>query len=235
MSLLKIPFLASVLWGINFSMTSPNPPPKPEESLKPTGTEIIAPRFPVLAKSIFWILPLCEMAVIVACNWPDFRYSDRVLGALVGTDLNPATTIRITAPFLLGWSLNLVGTHIRRHCYNMLGRFFTFELSIRKKHQLITSGPYAYCRHPSYSGAILSGVGAVLSHLSPGAWFLECSGLISNSPAFLATIWIFGTAIIFLALVPRMRKEDALLKKEFGKEWDDWAKAVPYRMFPGIY
>jgi protein-S-isoprenylcysteine O-methyltransferase Ste14 len=43
---------------------------------------------------------------------------------------------------------------------------------------------------------------------------------------------------IFLALacIPRrIPVEDATLKRAFGKAWDEWAKAVPYRLFPGVY
>ena len=29
--------------------------------------------------------------------------------------------------------------------------------------------------------------------------------------------------------------EDELLKKEFGKKWEEWVNAVPYRIVPGIY
>ena len=42
---------------------------------------------------------------------------------------------------------------------------------------------------------------------------------------------VFGT-IIALA---RMSKEDVALKNQFGKKWEDWAKEVPYSIFPGIY
>ena len=41
------------------------------------------------------------------------------------------------------------------------------------------------------------------------------------------------TASIFT--IARMSKEDITLRNEFGKKWDDWAKRVPYSIFPGIY
>jgi len=41
---------------------------------------------------------------------------------------------------------------------------FTFEMSIRKNHKLITSGPYAIVRHPSYVGVILVASGLMLIH-----------------------------------------------------------------------
>jgi protein-S-isoprenylcysteine O-methyltransferase Ste14 len=41
-------------------------------------------------------------------------------------------------------------------------------------------------------------------------------------------------SIIFFTLA-RMSKEDIALRNQFGKKWDDWAKRVPYYIFPGIY
>ena len=40
--------------------------------------------------------------------------------------------------------------------------------------------------------------------------------------------------IIFFTLA-RTPKEDMALRNQFGKKWDDWAKRVPYSIFPGIY
>lgn len=39
----------------------------------------------------------------------------------------------------------------------------------------------------------------------------------------------------FVNIPRRMPVEDEILRSEFGKEWDEWAKAVPYRLFPWIY
>ena len=42
------------------------------------------------------------------------------------------------------------------------------------------------------------------------------------------------TVIIFFTMA-RMSKEDAALRNQFGKKWEDWAKRVPYSIFPSIY
>jgi len=39
---------------------------------------------------------------------------------------------------------------------------------------------------------------------------------------------------LYLVLM-RMSKEDEALRKHFGKQWEDWAKNVPYYVVPGIY
>ena len=45
---------------------------------------------------------------------------------------------------------------------------------------------------------------------------------------------ILNILMSILGLV-RMKKEDAALRNQFGEKWDDWAKSVPYSIFPGIY
>ena len=57
-----------------------------------------------------------------------------------------------------------VGGLIRYKCYRTLGSMFTFEMSIRKDHILVTSGPYAIVRHPSYTGIILVAIAVSLVH-----------------------------------------------------------------------
>ena len=57
-----------------------------------------------------------------------------------------------------------LGGLIRYKCYRALGSMFTFEMSIREGHVLVTSGPYAIVRHPAYTGAILVVIGIFLVH-----------------------------------------------------------------------
>jgi protein-S-isoprenylcysteine O-methyltransferase Ste14 len=62
---------------------------------------------------------------------------------------------------------------------------------------------------------------------------MECSGLLSDSWVVFGLILGCGAVIGAMALGPRMRKEDAMLKEKFGKQWDQWALKVPYKLFPG--
>jgi protein-S-isoprenylcysteine O-methyltransferase Ste14 len=91
-------------------------------------------------------------------------------------------------------------------------------------------------RHPSYSGALLAALGVALCHLSPGTWLVECAGLFEpQNRRILAAVWAVGSSVICAALTSRMRKEDAMLQKNFGREWDEWAARVPYKIIPGLY
>ena len=59
---------------------------------------------------------------------------------------------------------------IRVMTYRHLGRFFRFEASIQKDHELIVSGPYAVFRHPSYTGLMLVFIGWFPWQLGKGSW-----------------------------------------------------------------
>lgn len=50
------------------------------------------------------------------------------------------------------YSIALSVLSFRLWAMKTLGEFFTFEVVIRKNHQLITTGPYKYLMHPSYTG-----------------------------------------------------------------------------------
>lgn len=191
-------------------------------------------------QAFFWALCLCEIAVILAGTVPSHWISNRIITMLVTPQSNMDTLstiseLQIHYPFLIGWFMNLVGSIVRLRCYRLLDRLFTFELSIRKNHNLITSGPYSIVRHSSYTGAILSMTGVALWHFSPGSWLVECSGLISDVSTAVYGAVILWIAIVTVTLGPRMNKEDEMLKRTFGKEWEEWAERVPYRLVPGIY
>ncbi|KAI8973149.1 hypothetical protein BD414DRAFT_499306 [Trametes punicea] len=88
----------------------------------------------------------------------------------------PFARLTLIAPhpiLLVGTFLAVCGAALRLACFRALGALFTFELTISPTHRLVTDGPYAYVRHPSYAGvyAVLLGASAVM--LAPGAWLRE--------------------------------------------------------------
>jgi protein-S-isoprenylcysteine O-methyltransferase Ste14 len=84
---------------------------------------------------------------------------------------------------------------------------------VREKPQAVTSGTFAYCRHPIYFGSILLFVG--LSILS---WSLTAFG-------------ISVIVIIFYEYVATY--EEKLLVEQFGQEYRDYQKKVP-KWIPGL-
>jgi len=153
---------------------------------------------------------------------------------------NPAYAILTLLPSL-SLLLILFGSFIRTSAYAALGKMYTWEASILKSHRLVTSGPYAWVRHPGYTGLSLASAGYVGFMFSPGTVGREClfgfgRGLdIRSILGTLYPIWM----IIFsldtcIFLVRRSYTEDELMKKNFGKEWEEWRVRVRWRVFPGV-
>lgn len=126
-----------------------------------------------------------------------------------------------------------------------MGKHFTYELSVKKDHRLITDYPYSVVRHPGYTGSMVAAAGMNLTLFGAEGTFIRdilgarlgLSALADHPKIAVAVMVGIGTAqaLIVTALMARVPKEDEMMRKEFGKEWDDWAKRVPYKLIPGIY
>ena len=81
--------------------------------------------------------------------------------------------------------------------------------------RLVTSGIYSKVRHPGYLGLILIYFGFALGF--GVVWMLV--------PAVAFTVLTYLTAI----------KEEELLKERFGKEYEEYARQVPWRFIPRIF
>ncbi|KAJ7510987.1 hypothetical protein B0H11DRAFT_2152294 [Mycena galericulata] len=138
----------------------------------------------------------------------------------------------LTTSFLFGTSLIITGAIIRFFCFRELGRQFTFAVCLRDDHILVTSGPYAVVRHPSYTGGNMTFLGATLVVLSDGSWWLG-GGYTTAWGRFL-TFNFAGSLILYVPAFLRGAKEDAYLRKWFGRDWERFAHNVPYRYIPGI-
>ena len=105
------------------------------------------------------------MAAIFAARNPTLPISQQIISYLIFS--GNADSIRPTYLFFLGAFMIILGGYIRFICFRALGRLFTFEMSIRDEHELITDGPYSIVRHPSYTGAVLTLMGIICWHSSP--------------------------------------------------------------------
>lgn len=125
---------------------------------------------------------------------------------------------RLPAPqvfYATGVILFVIGLIVRWGSIIYLGRFFTVDVAIARDHQLITTGPYRYVRHPSYSGTLLIFLGFSLCMLN---LFSMAAILLPISAAFL---W-------------RMRVEETALKDAFGDRYRSYA-ASTRRLIPLVY
>lgn len=136
---------------------------------------------------------------------------------------------------LLGLTMAILAASLRVYARATMGNLFRYEISIQKSHKLITSGPYAYVRHPGYTGGSLMCIGLLIFILSPGTFLSEC--LTTNPIVIFAKLYMGA----FFAYMPiwtvfwRTEEEDKLLRKEFGAQWDEWARRTKYKVIPFVY
>ena len=67
---------------------------------------------------------------------------------------------------------------------------------------------------------------------------LDCGiGVVELDVGELLVVTYFSAVNIFFSCIglARNSKEDIALRNQFGEKWDDWAKKVPYSIFPRIY
>lgn len=98
----------------------------------------------------------------------------------------------------------------RRH----LGANWSGEVRLASGHQLVRTGPYAWIRHPIYTGVLLMYVGVML-----------VSGEI-HAP--------IAVAVILLAYLRKIALEEKLMAEHFGSDWDAWRRDT-WALAPPIY
>jgi protein-S-isoprenylcysteine O-methyltransferase Ste14 len=114
------------------------------------------------------------------------------------------------------------GALIRWLSYRALGRFFTYELTIKEDHKLITTGPYAYVRHPGYSAILLVFFGTFLVFASPvsnPSWVAVLGSSRYHVVCFL-TDYLFG----FLLHRARGLGNLVLSRRGLGDRSWDWCR-----------
>jgi protein-S-isoprenylcysteine O-methyltransferase Ste14 len=91
-----------------------------------------------------------------------------------------------------------------------LGRFHNVSTSqgvqLFADHQLITSGPFAYVRHPMYLGFWMAALGGLLLY---GTWTMVL--ILLGAPVF----------------VKRARREEEALVSVFGDQYEAYQRKVP--------
>lgn len=98
----------------------------------------------------------------------------------------------------------------------MENRFFSGMVRIQteRDHRVVSSGPYAWVRHPGYAGALLA------------YW---------ATPFFLDSQWAFLPVILIsIVLVVRTGLEDQTLQDQLDG-YQEYARRVRYRLVPGIW
>ncbi|KAF8967267.1 hypothetical protein BDZ97DRAFT_1804166 [Flammula alnicola] len=237
MSLRKIPVILLLTAGFNTMLTPPYRPPPKDEAISSTPIDI--PRLRkyrlTFARAGQILMAAAEIATISANTTSPSDISHKLLSAIVPKGGHPSK-ISLSSLGILGAALWICGAILRMQTFQKLGRFFRFDISIQKNHELVVTGPYAYVRHPSYTGMLMANIGWLLWNSAEGSWVREC-GIWSTTAGKIALIayTVIGILPTSAVTLSRMSKEDEALQKQFGAQWDDWAKKVPYSIIPGIY
>ena len=114
----------------------------------------------------------------------------------------------------IGALLFIVGGMLRLWPVFVLGKRFSGLVAIQPGHRLVTNGIYRCLRNPSYLGMLVIAVG----------WAL----------AFRSGVGLLLTALMVIPLIARIHAEEALLKAQFGGEYEAYC-ANTWRLLPGIY
>ncbi|KAK7062507.1 protein-S-isoprenylcysteine O-methyltransferase [Favolaschia claudopus] len=140
----------------------------------------------------------------------------------------------LSVTFGLGVSLMILGSLLRGWCFHALGQHFTFHVTVASNHALVTTGPYAYVRHPSYTAVFMMLLGFTLAYIvSHGSYISECWSLSSTGgKGFVYVGWFLVPAYTVVSLAKRGIVEDGLLKQRFGTKWVQYATRVPFRFIP---
>jgi protein-S-isoprenylcysteine O-methyltransferase Ste14 len=140
---------------------------------------------------------------------------------------------KLNAQLTIGFILTTVSTALRFTAIQTMGKLFTYHLAILPDHKLVTHGIYAYCRHPSYAPLPFMFMGVLLTTTAPGSVLYDHLGV--DWTRKLVTVLALAIARGSYEFVGRAEVEDQVLRKEFGKEWEEWARKVPYKFFPYIF
>jgi protein-S-isoprenylcysteine O-methyltransferase len=174
---------------------------------------------PVLRLKQVWIV----VAVSVVANLlqPSYRLSEgsnnaldrgtvtQIIWTVYGSQALALVELCVRRRVSLGWDamavaamlLAISGLVLRTWAVRTLGRFFTMNIEVASGQTVVTSGPYRFVRHPSYTGAWLtyvcncillrSWIAAVVAAVGLSFAFLrrvryEEAGLIASVPGYAA-------------------------------------------------
>lgn len=177
---------------------------------------------------------------------------DHVSVALSLTDMwaDSEATLHHTCPApeyldtrLFTWSTQTVaslgllylGTCLRLKAYAQLGSNFTYRIA--KPDELVTSGMYAYVRHPSYTGLLMVLLAFYFLLIRPrglvSCWAPLFDEKFVTDVRYAYLLPIIGfSCVIYLFMVRRVEEEEAMMEEEFGERWREHKartkKFIPY-------
>lgn len=111
------------------------------------------------------------------------------------------------ADFYVGAAITAAGLLFAVWARVHLGTNWSQTVMIKRDHELITSGPYHFARHPIYTGILTGFLGTAIA-------LSQVRGLV----AFL---------LVAIALTSKLRLEEQWMKSHFGATYEAYARRVP--------
>ena len=108
--------------------------------------------------------------------------------------------------FWIGAAITACGLLFAIWSRHHLGANWSQEVTVKKDHELITSGPYALVRHPIYTGLLLGTIGSAVAR---GEW----RGLLA-------------VAIVFSELWRKLKLEEKWMRAQFGEPYEAYCRRV---------
>jgi protein-S-isoprenylcysteine O-methyltransferase Ste14 len=135
--------------------------------------------------SVLPIERLCELVAVPMLFFPRTHIS------ILATTFHTSRAVAFT-----GLILVIAGLAFSAWARDVLGRNWSSRIVIQDNHRLITAGPYAYVRHPLYTGLLIAAAGTTL--------------IVADYGAVLG--FFFAVARFWL----KASREERLLEMEFG-------------------
>ena len=134
-------------------------------------------------------------------------YATQLIGALEMTFFRAPASTQWDVYSTIGLLMAVSGLAFRAWAVYQLGRFFTWHVTVQEGQNVITSGPFRFVRHPSYTGALFLYVGALVMI---NAWYAAACALV----------------FMTLAFVRRINTEEKYLREQLGQPYVDYSKSV---------
>jgi protein-S-isoprenylcysteine O-methyltransferase Ste14 len=103
----------------------------------------------------------------------------------------------------IGTALVLLGLSIAVYARIYLGRNWGMPMSRKEEPELVTGGPYAFVRHPIYTGIILAMLGST----------------IGESPFWVVLLIVFAPYFVYCA-----RREEELMREQFPGQYPEYVR-----------
>jgi protein-S-isoprenylcysteine O-methyltransferase Ste14 len=149
-----------------------------------------------LASRLAHVVPLAVGGVLIA--WHDSPWA-----SVLGLRLWP----RLLTVYWIGLAILVGGLAFAVWARVHLGRNWSGAVTVKEGHDLIRTGPYAYVRHPIYTGVLTAVSGTVI-----------CSGTLRAA---------LGLVIIAVALRRKLRIEETLMGETFPDQYPQYCAEVP--------